>query len=95
MWRSSPLPKDWEQRKRRRFEADGYQCTEILANGKRCAGDGTLECDHIGDPKDHRHEMLRTMCGWHHHRKTSAQANACRKRVTQRRPKEPHPGVKP
>lgn len=93
-WRTVPLPPDWEARRQRRFKADGYRCTTILANGKRCHGDGTLECDHIGAPDDHRHESLTTRCGWCHGQRTSAQANAARERKTTRFPKEKHPGVK-
>jgi len=93
-WRRTPLPSNWDQLRYDCFERDGWQCTEILASGARCQGDGTLECDHLGEPDDHRLEMLATKCGWHHRRKSSAQANAARKRVTQRFPTEKHPGIR-
>lgn len=51
------------------------------------------EVDHVGDHNDHRDSNLRGLCKWHHARRTSAQGNAAQVRVTQRYPKEKHPGL--
>jgi hypothetical protein len=92
-WRTAPLPPDWEARRQQRFAIDGHRCTETMGNGKRCHDTNGLECHHIGENDDHRIEMLRTVCGWHHARLTSAQANAKRRRPNTKTREERHPGL--
>jgi hypothetical protein len=89
-WRSTPLPPDWPAIVKR-IKARDPLCVMCLAIGRQTP---TTDIDHIGDPSDHRDEMLRGLCAWHHGKRTSKQANAKRKRVTQRYPKETHPGFK-
>lgn len=91
-WRSTPLPADWPRIRKRVMKRDGGICTAILANGTRCHGKAT-DVHHLGSPNDHSESNLTAVCAWHHKRLTSAQANAKRKRVTQRYPSEKHPGV--
>ena len=68
--RRSFLPSNWPALRQKRFRLDGYQCTAKDANtGLRCTGPAE-ECDHIGDREDHRIEMLRSLCSWHHRLKT-------------------------
>ena len=92
-WRTTPLPPDWDARKAFVFERAGYQCVTIHPNGKRCTGDGTLECHHEGDNDDHRVEKLSTRCGWCHGQLTAAQANAAKRRPRKAREAEKHPGL--
>jgi hypothetical protein len=51
---------------------DGHRCTARDAYQERCA-EPAEECDHIGDRDDHRIEMLRSLCKWHHGKKSGAQ----------------------
>lgn len=93
-WRSVPLPPDWQRIRIAVFERDGFACTAINGDGRRCYCPAK-DVHHIGDPNDHRIENLTTLCRWHHERVTSRQANAARARVTQQREREPHPGIRP
>jgi 5-methylcytosine-specific restriction enzyme A len=90
--RRQHLPPDWEARRKRVLERDGYRCTAILSDGTRCTRPAT-DVHHTGDRHDHREEMLASACEWHHRRETSAQGNAARSRMTQKRPPERHPGL--
>jgi hypothetical protein len=58
-----------------------------------CRSDST-EVDHMGSAADHRPEVLRGICHYHHLRRTSAQGNAAaaRMRSLKYRPAEKHPG---
>lgn len=94
--RSVPLPADWPQLRATRLAMDGYRCTHIRADtGLRCVARAT-DADHIGDARDHRLDMLRSKCGWHHRQKTSrdaghASARAARARAAAAQPV--HPGL--
>jgi 5-methylcytosine-specific restriction endonuclease McrA len=91
-WRTDPLPRGWERIRARILIRDGGRCTVTLQDGTRCTAPAT-DVDHINGHADHSDANLRAICGWHHRRKTSAQANKARKRVTQRYPSEKHPGA--
>jgi len=56
----------------------------------------STEVDHMGDPDDHRPEMLRGICHRHHLIRTARQAAAARNstRPSRKRPPEPHPGFR-
>jgi 5-methylcytosine-specific restriction enzyme A len=91
---SRNLPPDWKTRTVPRIlKRDGRQCTARLSDGTRCPQTTKLQVDHIGSRDDHHDGNLRTLCEWHHDRKTAAQGNKARKRVTQARPAERHPGL--
>lgn len=93
--RKETLPPDWGQRRLAVFARDDNRCTVIKANGKRC-WDKADECDHIGDRLDHSLENLRSICSWHHQRRSSSQggkASAQRERAPIKRPQESHPGL--
>lgn len=91
--RKAELPPDWASAIRPRILArDGYQCTE-LDDGVRCTHRAT-DVDHIGDKHDHTDENLRSLCDWHHKKRSSAQGNAVRRRIPERRRPEPHPGLR-
>jgi len=90
--RRAELPPDWSARRRAVLERDGYRCTQLDSEDRRCTSEAD-DVDHLGDRHDHRLEMLAAKCEWHHDRKTAAQGNAARRRFTTRRPREPHPGL--
>lgn len=78
---------------------DGFQCTALDANtGERCPAPAE-ECDHIGDRDDHRLKMLRSLCTYHHGKKSGGQGAAARaKAIAQNRNRfrrtETHPGLR-
>lgn len=107
-WRTAPRPKGWKSQiipeiKRR----DGGRCTWIvgLENGgswtmwadvRRCPNRGT-DVDHMGEPHDHRIEMLRLLCEPHHDTDSSRRANAAKRLKAQQSRRTPprHPGLIP
>lgn len=93
-WRTSPLPPGWRRQIRPPvLERDGGQCTWVEDDGQRCTLRAT-DVDHIGDPNDHGPENLRSLCGYHHRKRTAAQANAAKGPApSRRRPAEAHPGL--
>lgn len=92
------LPANWEQLRQERFRIDGYRCTgKNDSDGSRCTGPAE-ECDHIGRRTDHRIEMLRSLCEWHHARKSSAEGARARHAILRAnsqkfRRTEAHPGL--
>ncbi len=89
-WRTSPLPKGWKAIVERIKKRDPW-CVMCLEVGKHTP---TYTADHIGRNDVHEDWNLRGLCKWHHGKRTSAQANAARKRVSQKRPPEKHPGLR-
>lgn len=94
--RRERLPANWVSLRKQRFKFDGHQCTAIV-NGVRCP-EPAEECDHHVRGDDHRLENLRSMCSWHHAKKSSAegaQARAAkwRKNNSKFRRSEAHPGL--
>lgn len=85
------MPSNWQAITRRVRARDGHRCTWIRADDTRCTETTRLEVDHIGDPNDHTLPNLRTLCHWHHARRTAAQAAAAR---TDRRACGTHPNLK-
>lgn len=94
-FRPYPLPSDWDARRRHVMRRDGGRCAVIQPDGTRCQLPATT-VDHIRAVREggsHELENLRAICQWHHRKKTSAEGNRARKRVTQQHPREPHPGI--
>jgi hypothetical protein len=93
--RTSPLPPGWQTRIRPPvLERDGHRCTWIEEDGTRCTATDALEVDHIGDPNDHTPGNLRTLCRYHHRKRTALQARSARGEAPpRRRPPEAHPGL--
>lgn len=94
--RKETLPGNWRALRSAVFQRDGNRCVIIKASGRRC-WDRATDCDHIGDRDDHSIENLRSLCSWHHQRRSSQQGNAARaeKAKILLRPKERHPGLLP
>ena len=99
-WRGSTrldrLPDDWKARRRRVLLGDGYRCT-WRHDGVRCEELAT-DVDHIRPGDDHDDSNLRSLCDWHHLKKSSGEGGAARaaarRRVNRRfRRSEPHPGL--
>lgn len=93
--RTSPLPKDWPQRRARVLARDSYACRWLISyDGTRCGRHAT-DVDHIGDPNNHDDDNLQSLCPGHHRVKSSRQGGkaAAVKRPRRNRPPEPHPGV--
>lgn len=95
--RRQELPPDWDTRRLRIFRRDGYRCTHRDVYGERCTGPAE-ECDHIVPGGDHSDENLRSLCSWHHGKKSGAEgaraAYLNRKRHDRKfRRTEVHPGL--
>lgn len=90
--RRDELPPDWPVIRVRILRRDDHQCVARVGPA-RCTEPAT-DVDHIGAKHDHRDENLRALCSWHHKRRSSAQGNAARRRVPEKRAPEPHPGLK-
>lgn len=95
--RKETLPKEWPALRLAVFARDGNRCVIIKANGRRC-WDKATDCDHIGDREDHSMENLRSLCAWHHQRRSSSQGRRGRSKAEEpwrkllRREPEKHPG---
>ena len=89
------LPPNWRNLREQVLQRDDYQCVAITRDGARCP-EPADEVDHIRRGVDHSLENLQALCGWHHRRKTQAEAREAAAnvpRITTRRPDEPHPGL--
>jgi len=95
--RRDRLPPDWDRIRKRVLRRDGYRCTHRDQYGDRCATPAT-DVDHIRPGDDHSDENLRSLCAWHHRKKSSSEGAAARARVQWRNKKrfsrdEGHPGL--
>ena len=91
--RVNELPRNWKQLRLQVLVRDGYQCTHI-DDYTRCTQRAT-DVDHIEHGNNHSLNNLRSLCNWHHARKSSAEGNQSpnRQRETIRRPQPAHPGM--
>lgn len=95
--RRSRLPKNWRTEIRPRIlRRDGYRCT-VDEGGMRCPSKAT-DVDHIIPNDDHSDDNLRSICQWHHRRKSASEGGTAKqaamgRRPGRRRPREPHPGL--
>jgi len=86
------LPPNWQAIRRRILHRDGHRCTWTQNDGTRCPQTTRLEVDHINDPHNHDPANLRTLCHWHHAKRTAAQSAAAKQ--TNRKPQAAkHPGL--
>lgn len=95
--RRSELPPNWEAIRKRVLARDGYRCTWVT-DGQRCTVRAT-DVDHRERGDDHSMSNLRSLCGWHHQRRTSRDGGKARAAVRAKRarlgklPQERHPGL--
>ena len=75
--RRSRLPSDWETRRRRVLERDGYQCQLRLPGCTHLA----TECDHVTAGDDHRLSNLQGACHSCHARKSAREGHRARRGV--------------
>lgn len=90
--RRDSLPPDWPARREQRLEFDGYRCTATMRSGSRCR-DRATDVDHHRGRDHHELDDLRSLCSWHHDRKSSREGAAARKPQRERRRPEAHPGL--
>lgn len=95
--RRSRLPENWPSLRKDTLKRDGYRCTHVHSNGKRCSGKAT-DVDHKVPGDDHSPENLQSLCSWHHRRKSATEganaSNAKRREIQNRlRRVETHPGL--
>lgn len=98
--RTAPLPPDWPEIRDFVLTRDDGNCLwglkEDETDNVPCPVPAT-EVDHMGDPSDHRPEMLRSICTGHHRTRTGRDANAVRwanHRARKSNAEEKHPGLK-
>ncbi|AXH70206.1 HNH endonuclease [Streptomyces phage Haizum] len=95
--RRSRLPADWPKVRLRVLRRDGGQCTALNEAGERCVEVAT-DVDHIEPGDDHSMGNLRSLCAWHHRKKSGAEgaaAKAARQRALRKKfsRAEQHPGL--
>ena len=90
--RRSTLPGDWGERRQRILDRDRGRC-QWREGGTLC-GEHATEVDHVRRGNDHSDANLRALCDWHHGRKSSAEGNAARVRLSNKRAPERHPGLR-
>lgn len=89
--RTAPLPPDWQRLRKAQLEADGYRCRYVSPDtGQRCTAPAT-DVDHAEAAEDH--ENLRSLCWWHHAKRTGRQGATSPRRARAARPQERHPGL--
>lgn len=89
--RGDRLPPNWARLRQTILARDGHRCTWTDELG-RCTQPAT-DVDHVSPGDNHHPTNLRSLCRWHHLRKSSLEGNTARHRQTNRRPPEPHPGL--
>jgi hypothetical protein len=90
--RRASLPANWPTVRAQRLAIDGHRCTATMRSGNRCR-DRATDVDHAGGPDDHDVAALRSLCSWHHDRKSSREGAAARVQLSERRRPEAHPGL--
>jgi 5-methylcytosine-specific restriction enzyme A len=90
--RRSELPANWPAIRLAVLSRDGHQCTWIETSSARCIRRAT-DVDHIINGGSHALTNLRSLCAWHHAKKSSAEGNAAQRRLTTKRAAPRHPGL--
>lgn len=89
--RTTPLPPGWARIRVRVLQRDRWCCQLHYDGCLRRAS----EVDHVGEPDDHRDEVLRAVCHPCHATRSGRQGAAVTngRHAQRRRPPEPHPGL--
>lgn len=95
--RRDRLPADWPKIRSRVLKRDGKRCTHTDDDGERCP-DIASDVDHIVPGDDHREANLRSLCEWHHLKKSgreggNALAAKRRQNASKFKRVEKHPGL--
>jgi 5-methylcytosine-specific restriction endonuclease McrA len=95
--RRSRLPADWSKIRLRVLRRDAGRCTALDEAGARCVEVAT-DVDHIKPGDDHSMGNLRSLCSWHHRKKSGAEgaaAQRAKRRAIEKkfRRTEQHPGL--
>jgi 5-methylcytosine-specific restriction enzyme A len=93
--RRSRLPRNWASIRRRILARDGHKCQWRDYNG--WCGEPATDVDHVKAGDNHSDDNLRSLCTWHHGKKSAregaAAAAARRQTLSERfRRDEGHPG---
>ena len=95
--RREELPPDWDSIRRRVLRRDNHRCVWKDQYGRRCNASAT-DVDHIVRGDDHRESNLRSLCSWHHAKRTGADGGAAKAAARRQnnkkfRREEQHPGL--
>lgn len=95
--RREGLPSNWAQIRRRILKRDQHRCTHTDDYSNRCTELAT-DVDHIKRGSDHSDANLRSLCAWHHGKKSGAEGAAASAAARRRHGKkfrrtEVHPGL--
>ncbi len=95
--RRHELPPKWAAIRRRILRRDEHRCTVRNVYDERCSEPAT-DVDHIRPGNDHSDSNLRSVCEWHHNRKSGREGAAARAANWRRndrkyRRSETHPGL--
>ena len=96
--RRSRLPANWSAIRKRVLRRDGYRCTFRDPDDRERCAESATDVDHILPGDDHRESNLRSLCGFHHRKKSSSEGGmaqaAKRREIDSRfRRREEHPGA--
>jgi hypothetical protein len=83
-WRSFPLPRNWRSIKRKVLLRDPICRWGMLPEDGAflgCCIAASTTADHMGHPNDHRLEMLRGLCQFHHSIRSTSQRTAASARI--------------
>lgn len=95
--RRSRLPNDWPKRRNQVLKRDGKRCTHLDDRGIRCPEIAT-EVDHIVAGDNHDLSNLRSLCTYHHLKKSGSEGGSAFAAVKRRNAQkfkriEQHPGL--
>lgn len=95
--RRGRLPANWPAIREKVLERDGRRCTWRYTDGSRCKEPAT-DVDHRRRGDNHSMANLRSLCGWHHDKKSAREGayEAAKQRAeiaTRFRRTEAHPNA--
>lgn len=92
--RSVPLPDKWRFIRANVLRRDNYLCVKVREDTGQACGAKATDVNHIGDPDDHRHANLESLCSYHHDQDTASRGGRSQRSAQAKNNKrKPHPGV--